>query len=241
MEPGSQISKGSMLKVIPGDYRHIPPSLRKRASLRLIVDGIDKTPKPLYFEIEESAKELEESEEVSITPHTAEVIGTSSSSLHLTKGTSIELSSIQQPFTESELKQAILLEGSEASEASGEVRIPPKISKLLPHKELKTSEPPPPPPGVLITLRETPTIFHLSLPTLNVDKNTEEGLEVESDNEYYEYITVGKGRHRNVKNAEIQTEYSIRKTRATMAPAVTIKDSSASSNAWDLHHSLKAP
>lgn len=235
-----QTSRGPILRIVPGDYTGIPLSLRKRCSLRLIVGGIDVTPKPLFYERQELSEDVQEALQISTTTlHTSEIPGTTSS-LHLTKGTPIELTSIQQPFTESEMKNFVLFDDSETSEASAE--IPPLPSNLLyllqPH-EHEVPEPPPSPSNILITLKETPTIFHLTLPALNVDVETEEGEEIESDNEYYEYITIGKGRHRNTKTAEVQTEYSFRKTKSTMTPPVSATDSPASANAWNLYHSYK--
>jgi hypothetical protein len=243
-----QTSRGPTVRVIPGDYKGTPLSLRRRLSLRLIVDGIDVTPKPLLCGAQELSEDVQEALQITTTtPHTSEILGTASSSLHLTKGTPAELMSIQEPFTKSQIKNFVLFDDSETSEASAE--IPPLPSNLLyllqpqnhkvPEPPLPPPPPPPPPSNILITLKETPTIFHLDLPTLTVDVETEEGEEIESDNEYYKYITTGKGCHRNTKTAEVQTEYSVRKTRSTMAPSVGVIDSSTSANAWDLYHSYK--
>lgn len=227
--------------MVPGDYTGIPLSLRKRCSLRLIVDGIDVTPKPLFCETQELSEDVQEVIQTSTTSlHTSETPGTTSS-LHLTKVAPVELITIQQPFTESEMKNFVLFDDSETSEASAEIPpLPSNLLYLLQPQGHEIPEPPPlPPSNILTTLKETPTIFHLNLPALNVDVETEEGEEIESDNEYYEYITIGKGRHRNTKMAEVQTEYSFRKTKSTMTPYVRVADSPASANAWNLYHSYK--
>jgi hypothetical protein len=236
-----QTSRGPILRIVPGDYTDIPLSLRKRYSLRLTVGEIDVTPKPLFYETKELSEEAKEALQTSATTlNTSEISGTTSS-LHLTKSTSIERTSIQQPFTESEMKNFILLDDSESTEASAEIpALPSNLLYLLQPQEDEVPEPPPPPPSnILITLKETPTIFHLNLPAFNVDVESEEGKEIESDNEYYEYITIGKGRHRNTKVAEVQTEYSFRKTKSTMTPPVSVTDSLTSANSWDLYHSYK--
>jgi hypothetical protein len=233
-----QISRGPILRIVPGDYTGIPLSLRRRYSHRLIVGEIDVTPKPLFCEAQELSEDVQEALQTSTTTlHTSEIPGTTSS-LYLTKGTPVELTSIQQPLTESELKNFVLFDDSETSEASVEIPpLPSNLSYLLQPREHEVSEPLSPPSNILITLKETCTVFHLDLPALNVDVETKEGEETESDNEYYEYITVGRGRHRNTKTAEVQTEYSLRKTKSTVIPAVRMEDSSASANAWDLYHS----
>jgi hypothetical protein len=237
----TQMSRGPTLQVVSGDYTGIPLSLRRRLSLRLINDGIDVTPKPLLYDTEELSEYIQEGIQPSAaTHHTSDIHGTTSSSLHVTKSTPVELTSTQEPVTQSEMKHFVLLDDSKTSEVSGE--IPQLPSNPLYHfhpQEPKVPEPSLPPRNILITLKETPTIFHLTLPALNLDVETEESEAVESDNKYYEYVTIGKGRHRNTKTAEVQTEYSFRKTRSTMTTAVEIEDSSASANAWDLYHSYR--
>ncbi|XP_023726262.1 uncharacterized protein LOC111874747 [Cryptotermes secundus] len=236
----TQMSRGPTLKVVSGDYTGFPLSLRRRLSLRLMIDGIDVTPKPLLYDAEELSEDIQEGLQIStVTPHTSDVPGTASSSSHLTKSTPVELTSIREPLTESEMKNFALSDDSETSDISDE--IPPLPQNLLYLLHPEEPEVPEflPPRNILITLKETPTIFHLTLPSLNVDVETEEGEAVESDNEYYEYITIGKGHHRNIKTAEVQTEYSVSKTRSTVAAAVAVKDSSASANAWDLYHSYR--
>lgn len=233
------MSRGPTLKVVSGDYTGIPLSLRRRLSFRLMIGGIDVTPKPLLYDTEELSDDVQGLQISTATLHTSDVPGTASSSSHVTESTPVELTSIHEPLMESEMKNFALLDDSETSEVSDE--IPPLPSNLLYLLRPQEPEVPesPPPRNILITLKETPTIFHLTLPSLNVDVETEEGEAAESDNEYYEYITIGKGRHRNIKTAEVQTEYSVRKTKSTMAAAVVVKDSSASANAWDLYHSYR--
>jgi hypothetical protein len=235
------MSRGPTLRVVSGDYTGIPLSLRRRLSLRLIIDGIDVTPKPLLCDKEELSEYIQEGLQPSTaTHHTSDIPGTTSSSLHVTKSAPVELTSTQEPVTESEIKNFVLLDDSKTCEVSGEIpRLPSNLLYLFHPQEPKVLESLLPPRNILITLKETPTIFHLTLPALNVDVETEEGEAVESDNKYYEYVTIGKGRHRNTKSAEVQTEYSFRKTRVTMTTAVGLKDSSASSNAWDLYHSYR--
>jgi hypothetical protein len=230
-------SRAPTVRVIPGDYTGIPLSLRRRLSLRLILGGIDVTPKPLVHETQLS-EDVQEALQTSPTaPRISEISGTTSS---LTESTPLEPTSIQEPFTESEMKNFVLFDESAISGVSTEIPpLPSNLCYLLQPQEPGIPEYPPPCSDIVITLRETVTVFLLNLPPLNVDVKTEEGKEVESDNEYYEYITVGKGCHRNTKMAEVQTEYSVRKTRSTMALTVGVKDSCSSANAWDLYHSYK--
>jgi hypothetical protein len=239
----AQISGGPTLRVVSGDYTGIPLSLRRRLSLRLIIGGIDVTPAPLPYDAEELSEYIQEGHRLSTaTHHSSDIPGTTSSSSHLTKSTPVELMSTQEPVTDSEMKSFVLSDDSKTSEVSGEFpQLPSNLLYLFHSLEPKVRESPPPPRNILITLKETPTVFHLTLPALNMDVETEEGEAIESDNEYYEYVTVGKGRNRNTKTAEVQTEYSFRKTRSTMASAFGIRDSSVSANAWDLYHSYRNP
>jgi len=230
-------ARAPTIRVIPGNYTGIPLTLTRRLSLRLILGGSDVTPKPLVHETQ-LPKDVQEALQTPPTaPHISEITGTTSS-LHLTKSTPLEFTSVQEPFTESEMKNFVLFDESAVSGESAEIpALPSNLCHLLQPQEPEVSECPPPCSNIVITLRETATIFHLNLPPLNFDVKTEEGKEVESDNEYYEYITDGKGYHRNTKVAEVQTEYSVRKTRSTVALTVGVKDSSSSANAWDLYHS----
>ncbi|GFG29469.1 hypothetical protein Cfor_02859 [Coptotermes formosanus] len=232
-------SRAPTVRVMPGDYTGNPLSLRRRLSLRLILGGLDVTPKPLVYEVQLPEDMQEALQTPPKAPHISEITGTASS-LHLTRSTPLELTPIHEPFTESEMKNFVLFDESPMSGVSAEVPpLPSNLCYVLQPQEPGIPEYPLPRSNIVITLRETATVFHMNLPPLNVDVKTEEGKEVESDNEYYEYITVGKGCHRNTKMAEVQTEYSVRKTRSTMALTVGVKDSCASANAWDLYHSYK--
>lgn len=232
-------ARAPTIRVIPGDYTGIPLSLRRRLSLRLTLGGNDVTPKPLVHETQ-FPEDVQEALKIPPTaPRISENTETTSS-LHLTKSTPLELTSVQEPFTEPEMKNFLLFNESTFCGESADIPpLPSNLCHLLQPQEPEVPEYPPPCSDIVITLRETATIFHLNLPPLNVDMKTEEGKEVESDNEYYEYITVGKGCHRNTKTAEVQTEYSVRKTRSTVALTVGVKDCSSSANAWDLYHSYK--
>jgi hypothetical protein len=232
-------ARAPTIKVVPGDYTGIQLSLRRRLSLRLIVDGTDKTPKPLVHETQLLEDVQEALQTPPTAPHISEITGRTSS-LHVTKSAPLEFTSVQEPFTESEIKNFVLFDESAICGESAEILpLPSSLCHLLKPQEPEVPENPPPCSNIVITLRETATIFHLNLPPLNVDVTTEAGKAVESDNEYYEYITVGKGCLRNTKMAEVQTEYSVRKTRSTVALTVGVKDSSSSANAWDLYHSYK--
>lgn len=91
------------------------------------------------------------------------------------------------------------------------------------------------PPRIKITLKETETCFLFDLPCCSLDKGTVEANKVEEDNEYYQYITVGKGRNRKMINEETQTQSCVTQTRHTLAVRPQKKNAIAFASMWDMH------
>lgn len=90
------------------------------------------------------------------------------------------------------------------------------------------------PTRITITLTETPVVYLLEMPSISAEIGTEEGEQVEKDNEYYDYLTIGKGRNRKTTNAEIQTIDSLLKTRYTYAENYKKRNNHAFASAWDM-------
>lgn len=90
------------------------------------------------------------------------------------------------------------------------------------------------PSTVTIELKETETIFLFDLPTYSVDKSAPEAAAVEFDNDFYAYITVGKGRNRKMIQTETQTESCITQSRHTLAVRPQKKNASAFASVWDM-------
>lgn len=91
------------------------------------------------------------------------------------------------------------------------------------------------PPEVLIVLRETETRYLFELPSYSYDKGTLEGNIVEEENEYYQYITVGKGRNRKMVAEETQTKECVSQTRHTLATRPEKRNAIAFASMWDMH------
>ncbi|XP_041976860.1 dynein axonemal intermediate chain 4 [Aricia agestis] len=91
------------------------------------------------------------------------------------------------------------------------------------------------PSEILIVLKETETTPLFELPSLSCEKGTPEGIAVEQDNEYYQYITVGKGRNRKTVNEETQTNACITQTRFTLASRPQKKNAATFASLWDMH------
>ncbi|KAL0842395.1 hypothetical protein ABMA28_014509 [Loxostege sticticalis] len=91
------------------------------------------------------------------------------------------------------------------------------------------------PPEVLIVLRETETCFLFELPSYSYEKGTPEANTVEEENEYYQYITVGKGRNRKMVIEETQTKACVTQTRHTLATRPQKKNAIAFASMWDMH------
>ncbi|KOB73786.1 putative axonemal dynein intermediate chain inner arm i1 [Operophtera brumata] len=91
------------------------------------------------------------------------------------------------------------------------------------------------PPEIFIVLKETETCFMFELPSFSYEKGTQEAIDVEEENEYYQYITVGKGRNRKMVVEETQTKACITQTRHTLAVRPQKKNAMAFAAMWDMH------
>lgn len=91
------------------------------------------------------------------------------------------------------------------------------------------------PPEMFIVLKETETRFIFELPSFSYEKGTQEATEVEEENEYYQYITVGKGRNRKLVVEETQTKEYVTQTRHTMATMPQKKNAIVFASLWDMH------
>nr|CAD7567389.1 unnamed protein product [Timema californicum] len=186
-----------------------------RSGYKIIVDGVDCTPKPLYISNRQLLKALKKSScDVTQTTasHSSSHMSEASSAVIASKISPVDVGPIHLPYSESEYDKLQICLSDSSEEHSEKKWVPPKDYVL---KKIKEPEPP---PRVILILRETPTFFLLERPSLTEIKGTPEGDEVENDNAYYEYMTVGKGRLRYTSNAEVQTTYSALKNKAAMAP-----------------------
>ncbi|CAH1645868.1 unnamed protein product [Spodoptera littoralis] len=91
------------------------------------------------------------------------------------------------------------------------------------------------PPDMFVTLKETETVFLVSLPSLSCDRGSAEGQIVEADNTFYEFITVGKGKNRKMVNQETQTNATTTLTRHTLAVRPQKKNAVSFASMWDMH------
>nr|CAD7193629.1 unnamed protein product [Timema douglasi] len=175
-----------------------------RSGYKIIVDGVDCTPKPLYISNRQLVKALKKSCDVTQTTasHSSSHMSEASSAVISSKISPVDVGPIHLPYSESEYDKLQICLSDSSEEHSEKKWVPPKDYVL---KKIKEPEPP---PRVILILRETPTFFLLERPSLTEIKGTPEGDEVEKDNAYYEYMTVGKGRLRYTSNAEVQTTYS---------------------------------
>lgn len=95
------------------------------------------------------------------------------------------------------------------------------------------------PDEIIILLIETETIFLFDMPSMTIEKGTEEGDAAEKDNKTYKYLTIGKGKYRKTISNESQTDNYILKTRSTFIPKISNKSNYASASAWDMYDSFK--
>ncbi|XP_061712660.1 LOW QUALITY PROTEIN: dynein axonemal intermediate chain 4 [Cydia pomonella] len=91
------------------------------------------------------------------------------------------------------------------------------------------------PPNIMLVFKETETEFLFELPSFSFDKGTPEGNAVEEANEFYNYITVGKGRNRKMVVEETQTEPVVIQSRHTLAVRPQKKNAASFASLWDMH------
>ncbi|PSN50258.1 hypothetical protein C0J52_02396 [Blattella germanica] len=92
---------------------------------------------------------------------------------------------------------------------------------------------------VQVVLNETPTFFLFDRPNTTAELGSEEAELVEQDNQYYEYVTVGKGRFRKISSTEVQTMDLIKKTRMAMAWRVKRTSKSTFVSDWVMYDAEK--
>ncbi|XP_068629649.1 dynein axonemal intermediate chain 4 [Battus philenor] len=91
------------------------------------------------------------------------------------------------------------------------------------------------PKEVFIVLKETETQFLFELPCFSYEKGTAYASVVEEQNNYYQYITVGKGRNRKMVTEETQTKECVSQSRHTLATRPQKKNAIAFASLWDMH------
>ncbi|XP_063359989.1 dynein axonemal intermediate chain 4 [Cydia amplana] len=91
------------------------------------------------------------------------------------------------------------------------------------------------PPNIMVVFKETETEFLFELPSFSFEKGTPEGNAVEEANEFYNYITVGKGRNRKMVVEETQTEPVVVQSRHTLAVRPQKKNAASFASVWDMH------
>ncbi|XP_047527772.1 dynein axonemal intermediate chain 4 [Vanessa atalanta] len=91
------------------------------------------------------------------------------------------------------------------------------------------------PPEILVVLKETETCFLFEMQSYSYDKGTPEGNTVEEENEFYQYITVGKGKNRKMVTEETQTKECVSQSRHTLATRPQKKNAIAFASLWDMH------
>ncbi|KAH9629289.1 hypothetical protein HF086_008371 [Spodoptera exigua] len=91
------------------------------------------------------------------------------------------------------------------------------------------------PPEICITLKETETVFLISLPCLSYEKGSLEGNLTEEDNAFYDYITIGKGKNKKVVHEETQTQIKMVQSRHVLATRPQKKNAISFASVWDMH------
>lgn len=96
------------------------------------------------------------------------------------------------------------------------------------------------PAYIQLTLAETETFIIFELPSQTAEKDTPEGLLVETENQLYDHLTIGKGRNRKVVNQEIQTTPIVWKTRETQKDRAKRSHDHAFASGWDMFDTYEA-
>ncbi|KAI5641765.1 WD repeat-containing protein 78 [Phthorimaea operculella] len=90
------------------------------------------------------------------------------------------------------------------------------------------------PPEIFVLLKETETVHLFSLPSFSYEKGSADGNAVEEQNEFYNYITVGKGRNRRMVPQETQTRLKVSQTRHSVARRPKKKNAECFASVWDM-------
>lgn len=91
------------------------------------------------------------------------------------------------------------------------------------------------PREIFVVFKETETKFIFSLPSFSFDKGSSDATAVEAENEFYQYITVGKGKNRKMVVEETQTKALVTQTRHTLATRPQKKNAMSFASTWDMH------
>ncbi|XP_013146420.1 PREDICTED: WD repeat-containing protein 78 [Papilio polytes] len=91
------------------------------------------------------------------------------------------------------------------------------------------------PEEIFVVLKETDTEFLFELPSFSYERGTIEANTVEEQNNYYQYITVGKGRNRKMVTEETQTKECVSQSRHTVATRPKKKNAISFASLWDMH------
>lgn len=205
--------------------------MEKREIYRIVVDGIDCTPDniidPNYVTMEETfthaafeSKPRTRSEIV-----TKETKGKSKSAVDTgmkVYATTISLDDIYIDHT-SNTEEGFTSDQQELEKAPSAFYLP-KIQPIMSY-----------PPEILIVMKETETCFLFELPSFSYEKGTPDGAAVEEENEFYQYITVGKGKNRKMVTEETQTKECVTQTRHTLSVRPQKKNAITFASMWDMH------
>ncbi|XP_015596572.1 WD repeat-containing protein 78 [Cephus cinctus] len=221
--------------------KNITSILQQRQDLRVIEDGVDMTPKPLvhffYPSIEEKQVTAFDTFGFREAPSSSQLVISASAHGGLKASSSlvIKTSSVQtavlvpedivfDSLTSTQIQESPL-QSIDEDRAPSQFCLPRYNSDIF-HV---------PPAKVTITLKETETVFIFEMPQLTEDLRTPEGQAVKSDNERYEYITVGAGSNRKLATAETQTPCVHMKTRSSYLGRHQRRNQGTFVNNWVLY------
>jgi hypothetical protein len=68
-----------------------------------------------------------------------------------------------------------------------------------------------------VTFKDTPTVCLLDRRSHTAEQGCEKGRLIEKDNQYYEHVSAGNGRYREINSTKAQTTNIVKKTAMTVA------------------------
>ncbi|XP_053625629.1 dynein axonemal intermediate chain 4 [Plodia interpunctella] len=227
VDPSSRISAMSQISIDESRTRATYNFMDKRLVYKVIVDNIDYTPENIvdldYITMEDNFTHAAFENRQRRKSKSEVVLKEKSSDAGMkVYATTISLDDIYIDHTYN-TEEGVVEQDVDLGQAPSAFYLP----KMHPITKY--------PPEIFVVFKETETHYLYELPRSAFEKGTDEGNIVEEENEYYQYITVGKGRNRKMVVEETQTPQRVCQTRHTLCVRPKKKNAIAFASMWDMH------
>ncbi|XP_049825917.1 dynein axonemal intermediate chain 4-like [Aethina tumida] len=241
---GTKNPQKSFKTSVSRGVRQKPPSLvgvkvkAKKPPVIILIDddGIDRTPKELDPYVYEFTKERQ-IHAISATEFAeAGQLGSKSTALDKQKADAKgEGSTIKKSMSQFALNESFVSTPDDRIMTQQD-----DLETFLNEDGKKVQKDVKPPSEINLKLYETETITLLDIKSVQEVKDSQEGDLVMEDNEHYEFLTVGKGKHRRMIHTGVQTLPIVTKMRNNDCPRIKMINSGVYTSNWEMYDSLHA-